>query len=231
MVGLPSEVCPECGKRYDPVLAMRRRAAAVADGVRFRDLVLFLAFMAAGNVSRWDETIGAAMIGGAWAWLRWKQIRQRPLALWLVLLALACAGALDEAGNGAGALAWLGVAWAIALTETWRFGWRAPGAAMQAIGVIVTIGAGIMTAMATFQAIAGGSAGSSFHIVTWRIPTDTRSGCLLALLASLILLACAILFWRTGVWVSALAGNPLPPPRPIPLPFRSIKRNQEEPNA
>jgi hypothetical protein len=228
MTGLPSDRCPECGKRYDPVLAMRRRAAAAADGVRFRDLILLLAFMAFGSASTWEETLGVAAVGAIWAWLRREALRRRPLALWLGLLAILCAGNLNEAGQDAGALVWLGVASVIVLVEMWRFGWRAPGAAMQAVGVIVAIAAGITAVLAAFQMIAGGSPGSSFHIVAWDIPADTRTGCLMALLAALILLGCATLLWRAGLWVSALAGKPPPPPRSIRLLFHGRGGRKEE---
>jgi hypothetical protein len=61
----------------------------------------------------------------------------------------------------------------------------------------------------------------TFHIGPWQIPADTRTGSLLALFASLILLGCALAIWRAGVWVSALAGKPPPAVRRIPLSFRS----------
>lgn len=206
MTGLPSDRCPECGQIYDPVLAMRQRLARSGQGLKAADALLVLATVVVGNATEWHTLGWVALASLGWVWLRREGIKRRPLALWLMLPVLIGAGAYSDAMRADPRVApvLIGVAVMIAVLETLRFGWRAPGAVMQAVGIAFAVTWCIGAVFAAVSLVIGGSSGG-IRFMMVEIPTDTRVRCALVLLVEIVLIAIGIAVWRAGVWVSGLS--------------------------
>ena len=221
MSGLPSDLCPECGRRYDPQLAMRRALARRRDGLEYTDILLALPMLAAPSAGDWQTLVWIGAPAAAWAYLRREAIRRRPFALWLALLAVVCATSLNDAGRTpawlAGAL--LGAAGVIAVVETSRFGWRAPGAVMRAAGLYVAIASAILSLFMGVGAVTGGGR-EEFHFLTVRIDCAGRLRQAAACGAFLLVAAAALGLWRAGLWVSRLERQPATALWPIRLSLR-----------
>lgn len=206
MAGLPSDICPECGKRYDPALAasLQKRRRRSAEGVQLSDILLVLALIFALNAHQWQTLGWVALVSGAWAALRRRAIRRGPMALWLALVAIFAADALSQRGPMWLVVALLAAAAAIVVLEITRFGWRAPAAILKAAGLYLGIGATLVAMVALGRVLAGG-AGSSFRILSIEIEPEGRLDYAVVLCVAVVLAALGYGLWRVGGWLGARA--------------------------
>ncbi|MFG0282887.1 MAG: hypothetical protein ACF8R7_00555 [Phycisphaerales bacterium JB039] len=207
MSGLPSDICPECGKRYDPRLAAIRELQRLRQGFQIEDWLLVAAFLIASNLQGPLTAATVAASTGAWIWLRRDLLRRAPAGLWLALLAIACAGGasgwqaappgLEEVFNG--------LAIGLVILELVRFRLRTVATLARGLGICFTIFGAIGALVAAIYVIAGGS-GAGWYFMGLEIEPDTRVGYALAALLNAAVTGLGWALWRAGGWLRRRSG-------------------------
>jgi hypothetical protein len=203
MTGLPSDLCPECGRRYDARLAALRAARRLGRGFQFEDVLLVGAFIAANNLREWVSAVVLVACAGLWIRLRRRLLACSPAGLWLAILAYASAsGVEDVAGAPPVLAAGLYVLSAgIVILELVRLRLRTVAALLRGAGVVLMIIAGLGAAVATLIAVAGGHEGV-MHVFGL-IEVGTRLRAAAAAIAYATMAAAGWGLWRAGALLLA----------------------------